>query len=171
MRFIGLLGIAVILTLCWLFSTNRKAANLRIVAWGIGLQFFFAWIVLRFTFGQRVMAAAGDKVNQLLGYADIGSDFVFGSLAHPDRPAGFIFAFKVLPTIIFISAFFALLYYLGIMQIIIRGAAWLMTRLMGVSGAESLDVAASIFMGQTEAPLTIRPFLGKLTQSELMTVM
>jgi concentrative nucleoside transporter, CNT family len=171
MHLTGLLGILFILGAAYALSSNRKAVNLRIIGWGIGLQFLFAWIVLRFSFGQRFMQAAGDKVNQLLGYADVGSSFVFGSLASPAGPAGFVFAFKVLPTIIFISALFAMLYFLGIMQIIIRGAAWVMTRLMGVSGAESLDVAASIFMGQTEAPLTIRPFISKLTESELMTVM
>lgn len=171
MHLTGLLGIILILAACYLFSTDRRALNPRIVAWGIGLQFLFAFIVLRFSYGQRFMQGAGDVVNRLLSYADAGSRFVFGSLADPAGPAAFVFAFKVLPTIIFISAFFALLYYLGIMQVIIRGAAWVMTRLMGVSGAESLDVAASIFMGQTEAPLTIRPFIPKLTHSELMTVM
>jgi concentrative nucleoside transporter, CNT family len=171
MHLTGLLGIVLILATCYLFSTTRRAINPRVIAWGIALQFLFAFIVLRFSYGQLFMQRAGDVVNRLLSYADVGSRFVFGSLADPAGPAAFVFAFKVLPTIIFISAFFALLYYLGIMQIIIRGAAWLMTRLMGVSGAESLDVAASIFMGQTEAPLTIRPFIPKLTHSELMTVM
>src|SRR4029077_13437519 len=97
--------------------------------------------------------------------------FVFGELGLKDSPEHFIFAFQVLPTIIFIAAFFAVLYHIGVMQLIIRGAAWIMTRVMGASGAESLNVAASIFMGQTEAPLTIRPFLPKLTKSELMCVM
>src|SRR5262245_35247459 len=171
MHFTGLLGLIFILAAAYLFSTNRKAINPRVIGWGIALQFLFAVIVLKFSYGQRFMQAAGDVVNRLLSYADAGSRFVFGSLADPACPAAFVFAFKVLTTIIFISAFFALLYFLGIMQLIIRGAAWVMTRLMGVSGAESLDVAASIFMGQTEAPLTIRPFIPKLTQSELMTVM
>jgi CNT family concentrative nucleoside transporter len=117
------------------------------------------------------MSAAGDAVNQLLHYATDGATFVFGPLADPAGKDGFVFAFAILPTIIFMAAFFAVLYHFGVMQIIIRGAAWIMTRLMGVSGAESLDVAASIFMGQTEAPLTIRPFLDKLTRSEMMTVM
>jgi CNT family concentrative nucleoside transporter len=171
MHLIGLLGVLLILAACFVFSTDRRSINPRVIAWGIALQFLFALIVLRFSYGQRFMQAAGDVVNRLLSYADVGSRFVFGSLADPAGPAAFVFAFKVLPTIIFISAFFALLYYLGIMQVIIRAAAWVMTRLMGVSGAESLDVAASIFMGQTEAPLTIRPFIPKLTRSELMTVM
>ena len=172
MHLTGLLGIALILTAAFFFSTNRKAFNFKILGWGIALQFLFAFIVLRFPYGQMFMQRAGDVVNKLLSYADVGSSFVFGEqLTNPGGPAGFVFAFRVLPTIIFISAFFALLYYIGVMQLIIRGAAWIMTRLMGVSGAESLDVAASIFMGQTEAPLTIRPFIPKLTNSELMTVM
>jgi CNT family concentrative nucleoside transporter len=171
MRLTGLLGLVVILAAAYLFSTARKVINTRIIAYGIGLQFFFAVLVLKFSLGQRVMQAAGNVVNRLLSFANDGSTFVFGSLADPSAPAGFVFAFRVLPTIIFMAAFFAVLYYFGIMQLIIKGAAWVMTRLMGVSGAESLDVAASIFMGQTEAPLTIRPFLSKLTNSELMTVM
>jgi CNT family concentrative nucleoside transporter len=170
-QFTGILGIIVILAACWAFSTNRKAVKWKIVAWGIGLQLLFAFIVLKFQWGQRVMQTAGAAVNQLLGYAQVGAQFVFGSLADPAGPSGLVFAFYVLPTIIFMAAFFAVLYHFGIMQAIIKGAAWIMTRLMGVSGAESLDVAASIFMGQTEAPLTIRPFLPKLTCSELMTVM
>ncbi|HEX4122858.1 MAG TPA: nucleoside transporter C-terminal domain-containing protein [Verrucomicrobiae bacterium] len=170
-QFTGVLGILVIVAACWAFSTNRAAIKWRIVAWGIGLQLLFAFIVLKFAWGQKVMETAGAAVNQLLGYAQVGASFVFGTLADPGGSSGLVFAFYVLPTIIFMAAFFALLYHFGVMQIIIKGAAWLMTRLMGVSGAESLDVAASIFMGQTEAPLTIRPFLEKLTNSELMTVM
>jgi len=131
----------------------------------------FGLIVLKSDYGQRVMQAAGGIVSNLLGCALAGATFVFGDLAAGDRKPGIVFAFYVLPTIIFMAAFFAVLYHFGIMQIIIRGAAWLMTRIMGVSGAESLDVAASIFMGQTEAPLTIRPFLEKLTRSEMMTIM
>ena len=107
----------------------------------------------------------------MLAYAFVGSEFVFGELGKQNSSIGFIFAFQVLPTIIFIASLFALLYYLGVMQVVIRAAAWVMQRVMGASGAESLNVAASIFMGQTEAPLTIRPFLPDLTQSELMTIM
>jgi CNT family concentrative nucleoside transporter len=113
---------------------------------------------------------AKEAVTRLLGYSYAGSHFVFGDLANQGSQLGY-FAFGVLPTVIFIAAFFAVLYHLGIMQIIIRVFAWVMTRVMGASGAESLNVAASIFMGQTEAPLTIRPFLPDLTRSELMTVM
>ena len=171
MHLTGLLGIAIILGACYAFSTDRKAINWKVMGWGVALQFLFAWIVLKFEYGQRFMQGAGNVVNTLLSYSEAGATFVFGSLARPDGPAAFVFAFRVLPTIIFIAAFFAVLYYIGLMQLIIQGAAWFMTRIMGVSGAESLDVAASIFMGQTEAPLTIRPFISKLTRSELMTVM
>jgi CNT family concentrative nucleoside transporter len=170
-RFTSILGILAILGGCYAFSTHRKAVKWKIVAWGVGLQFFFGFMVLKFDWGRKVMEAAGDKVNELLHYAYAGASFVFGPLADPGGKVGFVFAFVILPTIIFMAAFFALLYHFGIMQVVIKGAAWIMTRLMGVSGAESLDVAASIFMGQTEAPLTIRPFLSRLTRSEMMTVM
>ena len=171
MHLTGLLGIIAIIAAAYVFSSNRKAINLRIIVWGIGLQFMFALLVLKFSFGQIALQKAGDAINKLLSFAGVGATWVFGNLASPDGPAGFVFAFRVLPTIIFIAAFFAVMYYLGIMQVIIKAVAKVMTRLMGVSGAESLDVAASIFMGQTEAPLTIRPFIAKLTRSELMTVM
>lgn len=183
-RYAGLLGIIVFLSIAYLFSTNRRAIRPKTVLWGLGLQFLFAWIVIRFTWGQRTLQTAGTAVNKLLAYSFKGSTFVFGNLGFPADPnahlpfldpgssqLGFIFAFQVLPTIIFVSAFFALLYHLGVMQIIIKGMAWVMNRLMGVSGAESLNVAASIFMGQTEAPLTIRPLLPECTRSELMTIM
>ncbi len=170
-RLTGLIGIVSIVALAYAFSTDRRAIRLRTLLWGLGLQFVFAVVVLRWTFGQRMMAAAGAGVTQLLSYAAAGSEFVFGSLGRPGQPVGFVFAFQVLPTIIFISAFFAVLYYIGVMQLIIRFFAWLMKLTMKVSGVESLDVAASIFMGQTEAPLTIRPFLPECTRSELMTIM
>jgi CNT family concentrative nucleoside transporter len=169
----GFLGVFAILGLCWAFSTDRRAVKWKVMAWGLGLQLVFAFIVLRFEWGQAVMRAAGDAVNGLLNCAYAGVSFVFGDLGDSSGKgkAGFVFAFAVLPTIIFMASFFAVLYHFGIMQVIIKAAAWVMTRLMGVSGAESLDVAASIFMGQTEAPLTIRPLLPRLTRSELMTVM
>jgi CNT family concentrative nucleoside transporter len=170
-RFTGLLGLATMLGLAYLFSTDRKAIRLKTVLWGLGLQISFAFFVLRFEIGRRIFQAAGYYVNLLLSYAFYGSKFVFGELGLKDSPQHFIFAFQVLPTIIFIAAFFALLYHIGVMQLVIRAAAWIMTCVMGASGAESLNVAASIFMGQTEAPLTIRPFLNKLTKSELMVVM
>src|SRR5215467_1947812 len=169
-RITGILGLITLIGLAYVFSTNRRAIRLKTVAWGLGLQFLFAIFVLRIDAGRRVFQKAGDGVTKLLSYAYAGSHFVFGDLAKPGSQLGY-FAFGVLPTVIFIAAFFAVLYHFGIMQIIIRIFAWVMTRVMGASGAESLNVAASIFMGQTEAPLTIRPFLPDLTRSELMTVM
>jgi CNT family concentrative nucleoside transporter len=169
-RYTGILGLLTMLALAYAFSTNRRAIRLKTVAWGLGLQFVFAVFVLRVDAGRIAFQHAGDAVTKLLSYAHAGSHFVFGDLANPGSQLGY-FAFGVLPTVIFIAAFFAVLYYFGIMQVIIKIFAWVMTRVMGASGAESLNVAASIFMGQTEAPLTIRPFLADLTRSELMTVM
>ncbi len=170
-RFTGILGLSTMLGLAYAFSTNRRAIQLKTVAWGLGLQFAFAVCVLRVDAGRRVFQKAGDVVSRLLGYSYVGSQFVFGDLGKQGSHLGFYFAFQVLPAIIFICAFFAVLYHFGVMQFVIKIAAWVMTRVMGASGAESLNIAASIFMGQTEAPVTIRPFLPDLTRSELMTVM
>ena len=170
-RFTGILGLLSMLALAYGLSTNRKAIRLKTVGWGLGLQITFAIFVLRVDLGRRIFQTAGDAVNRLLSYAFAGSEFVFGEMGKRASSFGFYFAFQVLPTIIFIAAFFAILYHYGVMQFIIKQVARVMTRFMGASGAESLNVAASIFMGQTEAPLTIRPFLPELTQSELMTVM
>ena len=170
-RFTGVLGLLAMLGLAYLFSSNRRAIQMKTVAWGLGLQIVIAYFVLRFEAGRVLFEKMGAAVNKLLGYSFAGSEFVFGELGKRNSSIGAIFAFQVLPTIIFIASLFSLLYYLGVMQVIIRVAAWVMQRVMRASGAESLNVAASIFMGQTEAPLTIRPFLPKLTRSELMTVM
>src|SRR6202789_1659746 len=168
---VGVLGMLTMMGFAFLFSTNRRAIRGKTVAWGLGLQIVFAYLVIHWTYGQWIFQKAGAGVNWVLDFAFFGSQFVFGDLGKKGSPMGFFFAFQVLPTIIFIAAVFALLYYYGVMQFIIKQAARVMTGLMGASGAESLDVAASIFMGQTEAPLTIRPFLPDLTRSELMTVM
>jgi CNT family concentrative nucleoside transporter len=170
-RFVGVLGMAVLLGLAYLFSTARQAIKLKTILWGLGLQLAFGIFVLKFGLGRILFQKLGDAVNKLLSFAFAGSEFVFGGLGIHGSSFGFIFAFQVLPTIIFIAAVFAFLYHIGVMQLFIRAFAWVMTRVMGASGAESLDIAASIFMGQTEAPLTIRPFLNKLTKSELMCVM
>jgi CNT family concentrative nucleoside transporter len=170
-RFTGVLGILAVLLAAWLGSTNRKRICWVTVAWGIGLQVVFAFLVLRFDYGQRTMAWAGGVVNAMLASTAAGTKVLFGALGTPNTSLGSIFAFQVLPTIIFISAFFAVLYHIGVMQIVIRAMAWIMLKTMRISGAESMNVAASIFMGQTEAPLTIRPFLSKATRSELMTIM
>jgi CNT family concentrative nucleoside transporter len=179
-RFTGILGILAVLIAAWLGSTNRRRIRWRTVAWGLGLQVCFAFLVLRFDYGQRAMTWAGGVVNNMLSATFAGTQILFGQLGLPNGGAfgkvispasGSIFAFQVLPTIIFISAFFAVLYHIGVMQILIRGMAWVMLKTMRISGAESMNVAASIFMGQTEAPLTIRPFLSKATRSELMVIM
>ncbi|HKD04983.1 MAG TPA: nucleoside transporter C-terminal domain-containing protein [Bryobacteraceae bacterium] len=183
-RFTGLLGIAAILAVAWLLSKHKRAIKLRILLWGMGLQFGFALLVLKTSFG-KVFQAASVAVAAMLAYSQAGSKFVFGDLlgsadnstklrdaADSTHTLGStIFAFQVLPIIIFIASFFAILYYLGIMQWIVKAFAIVMQKVMGASGAESLNVAASIFMGQTEAPLTIRPFLPGLTESELFTIM
>ncbi len=168
-RFTGLLGLVVFLGLAYAFSTNRRAIKWRTVAWGLGLQILFAFGVIKWNKGQDWLKAIADFITGLLGHSVDGSSLVFGNLGIPG-PLG-VFAFAVLPTIIFVSAFFAVLYHIGLMQQIIKVVAWVMQRTMGTSGAESTNVAASIFMGQTEAPLTIRPFLAGATRSELMTIM
>jgi concentrative nucleoside transporter, CNT family len=170
-RFTGVLGILAVLLAAWLFSTDRRRIRWRTVAWGLSLQLVFAFLVLRFDFGQRAMFWAGGVVTKMLSATAAGTAVLFGKLGTPDTSMGSIFAFQVLPTIIFISAFFAVMYHIGLMQIIIRALAWVMLKTMRISGAESMNVAASIFMGQTEAPLTIRPFLARATRSELMTIM
>src|ERR1700723_3285434 len=170
-RFTGVLGLLTMLGLAYTFSTNRRAINRKTVAWGLGLQILFAIFVLKIELGRILFQKAGDAVNRLPKFCFVGLEFVFGELGAQHSSMGFFFAFQLLPTVIFIAAFFAVLYHYGIMQFIIKLAAKVMTRFMGASGAESLNVAASIFMGQTEAPLTIRPFLPDLTRSELMTVM
>jgi concentrative nucleoside transporter, CNT family len=178
-------GAIVILAIAVAFSTNRRAINWTTVAWGLGLQIVFAILVLKTAVGQQVFATLGSGINRLLGFAGVGAQMVFGPLGSASiwgramntvfGPEGaqyaVIFAFQVLPTIIFIAALFAVLYYFGVMQVIVRLMALMMHRVMRASGAESLNVAASIFMGQTEAPLTIRPYLPEMTESELMTVM
>ncbi|HMD72191.1 MAG TPA: Na+ dependent nucleoside transporter N-terminal domain-containing protein, partial [Bryobacteraceae bacterium] len=169
-RATGLLGLLAIMGFAWLCSTDKRAIKLRIVAWGLGLQFAFALIVLK-TPASEALQAISEGVKAMFGYAEAGSTFVFGDLGTAKPPMGFVFAFQVLPIIVFIASFFAILYYLGIMQWVVKGMAIAMQKVMGVSGAESLNVAASIFMGQTEAPLTIKPFLAGMTESELFTVM
>ena len=163
-RLRGILGILAIVAIAIALSHNRRQIRWRVVAWGLGLQLLFAIFVLRIPAGQQLFRALGSFVTSILNYSYVGSQFVFGELGKPNSSLGVIFAFQLLPAIIFVSALFAIMYYLGIMQLIVRAFAILMSRVMGASGAESLDVAASIFMGQTEAPLTIRPFLPRMTR-------
>ncbi len=170
-KFTGLIGLAVILSVAFFFSTNRRAIQPRIVLWGLGLQFSFAFLVLKTPLADA-FTALSNGINHLLGYASEGSKFVFGNnLGAGDGGFGVILAFQILPIIIFIASLFSVLYYLGIMQLFVRGMAVAMQKIMKTSGAETTSVAASIFMGHTEAPLTIRPFLAGLTESELFTIM
>ena len=180
-----LVGLIVIVAIAYAISTNRRAIDPRVIVWGLSLQIVFALIVLKTTAGQRTFQALGAVINRLLDFAFVGSGMVFGPLGSKEvwprimnqvlgpegAQYGVIFAFQVLPTIIYIAALFAILYYFGVMQVVVRLFAIVMRRVMRASGAESLNVAASIFMGQTEAPLTIRPYLPRMTESELMTVM
>lgn len=170
-RFTGILGMLTVMGLAYAFSANRQAIRYKTVAWGLGLQIGFAFLIMRWEYGRLFFEKLGAAANWLLDFAYYGTSFVFGDLGQRNSPRGFYFAFQALPTIIFIAALFAVLYYLGIMQLVVKAAARVMTSLMGASGAESLNVAASIFMGQTEAPLTIRPFLPEATRSEMMTIM
>ncbi len=170
-RFTGLIGLAAILAVAYVFSKHRGRIKPRVIFWGLGLQFGFAFLVLKTPVAKGFIAAS-NGVNHLLEYASAGSSFVFGEkLGVKNDQFGVVFAFQVLPIVIFIASLFAILYYLGVMQVVVKAMAVVMQRVMGTSGAESLNVAASIFMGQTEAPLTIRPFLAGLTESELFTVM
>jgi concentrative nucleoside transporter, CNT family len=170
-RFNGIVGLAVILVCAYLFSTNRAAIQRRVILWGVVLQFSFAFLVLKTDFG-KLFYGVSQLVNALLNYTTAGSSFVFGDkLGMKNDQFGVVFAFQILPIVIFISSVFAILYYLGVMQLFVKAMAIVMQRFMRTSGAESTCVAASIVMGQTEAPLTIRPFLADLTQSELFTIM
>ena len=170
----GLAGLAVVTAMAFLFSASRRMINWRLVITGIVLQFLFAFIVLRTDIGRNVFSEISKLFVILFSFASDGAQFVFGPLARsPEQTGsiGFIFAFQVLPTIIFFASFMGICYYLGIMQRIVQGIAWVIAKLMPVSGAESLCVAANTFIGQTEAPLVIRPYIASMTQSELLTIM
>jgi CNT family concentrative nucleoside transporter len=172
--FRGILGLFVVTALAYLFSSNKKGINWRLVAVGIILQFGFAFLVVKTDIGREVFNQISKFFVFLFAFAAEGAQFVFGSLAKSpgtEGSLGMIFAFQVLPTIIFFASLMTILYYLGIMQRIVQGFAWIMLRFMKTSGAESLDVAANTFIGQTEAPLVIRPYLPTLTHSELFTIM
>jgi CNT family concentrative nucleoside transporter len=165
-----IVGAIVILGLAYVFSTNRRAIEWRTVGWGLCFQAVFALAVLKTTAGAAVFSVLGEGFNRLIAFAGVGATFVFGSLADTTA-SGVIIAFQVLPVIIFVAALMAVLYHLGVMQVVVRLFAVLMHRMMRASGAESLNIAASVFLSMTEAPLTIRPYLPELTESELMTVM
>ncbi|HEV2150604.1 MAG TPA: NupC/NupG family nucleoside CNT transporter [Longimicrobiaceae bacterium] len=186
----SLLGLLVFVGVAWLLSVNRKAVQWRVVAWGLGLQFVFAMLILLTGPGRAFFDALNQVFVALLGYTNEGAGFLFGNLVRPNVPVGpaagpfgsvgdtgtwaatgALFAFSVLPTIIFFSSLMTLLYYLGIMQLFVKAFAWLMVRTMGTSGSESLSAAGNIFVGQTEAPLLVKPFVRTMTKSELHAVM
>ena len=178
LKLVSLLGLVVFVGIAWAISSNRKLFPWRTVAWGLGLQFLFGFLILKTHAGERVFDFFQRGVTKLIGFADEGSKMVFGPLANTDLLSeklgpgnGFIFVITVASTIILVAALSSLLYHYGVLQLIVRGTAWVMQRLMRTSGSESLAAAANIFMGQTEAPLVIRPYLPKMTRSELLALM
>jgi len=166
----GLFGLAVLIGIAWLFSNNRRSVDWRLVLTGILLQIGFAAIVLLVPGGRDVFDWLGQGFVKVLSFVNEGSNFIFGGLMDTSK-MGFIFAFQVLPTIIFFSALMGVLYHLGVMQAVVRAMAWAITKVMNVSGAETTSVCASVFIGQTEAPLTVRPYIPRMTESELITMM
>ncbi len=166
----GLFGLAVLVSIAFLFSNNRRAVNWRLVSAGVGLQLSFAVLVILVPGGRQFFEALSRIFVTIISFATNGAAFIFGDLAYPQN-FGFIFAFQVLPTIIFFASLMGVLYHLGLMQKIVKGMAWVMYKVMGISGSESLAVAANVFVGQTEAPLVVRPYIAKMTQSELLTMM
>ncbi|HQW30458.1 MAG TPA: Na+ dependent nucleoside transporter N-terminal domain-containing protein, partial [Verrucomicrobiales bacterium] len=163
----GFLGVIVLLGICYLLSNQRGAINWRVVGGGIALQVLLAVFILATPLSGVIEWASSGFV-KLLGFSDVGARFMFGELVDASR---YGFAFKVLPVIVFVSALTSLLYYLGVLQWVVFGFAWVMTRLMKLSGAESLAAAANIFVGQTEAPLVVKPYIARMTKSELMALM
>jgi CNT family concentrative nucleoside transporter len=167
----GLLGMFVLFLIAFLFSSNRKAINWRTVVIGLGIQLIIAIGVLKVPFIQLVFESIGKIFIKILEYTQAGSKFLFEGLVDDTGTFGYIFAFQVLPTIIFFSALTSLLFYLGIIQKVVKGLAWLLSKSLGISGPESLSVAGNIFLGQTEAPLLIKAYLEKMTKSEILLVM
>ena len=166
----GIFGLAVLLSIAFTFSSNRREVDWKLVASGIGLQLFFAVLVILVPGGRQFFEGLSRIFVTIIGFAMDGSAFIFGSLADPSN-LGFIFAFQVLPTIIFFASLMSVLYHLGLMQKVVQAMAWVMLKVMRISGSESLSVAANVFVGQTEAPLVVRPYISRMTESELLTMM
>lgn len=167
----GIIGMIFLIAVCYVLSSNRSKINWRLVLTGLGLQLLFAILVLKVDFVATSFDWISRKVVEFLNIAEEGAVFVFGKLVDPSASMGYIFAFKVLPTIVFFSAFTSLLYYLGILQVVVKALAWVMSKTMRLSGAESLAAAANIFIGQTEAPLVVKPYLDKMSKSEMLCLM
>lgn len=172
------LGVFCFIGLAFVFSANLRALNWHTIVWGFALQIGLALFVLWFPPGRQAFEAAGAVVKQFLNFSSEGATFVFGELARPGameavfgKGKGFVFAFVALPTIVFVSSFFSVLYHFGVLQLVVRGMAWLMRLLMRTSGAETLSVTANVFMGQTEAPLIVKPYVPLMTRSELLALM
>lgn len=170
-RFQGVLGIVVLTGIAFALSTNRKRINYRIVLAGIALQALIAWLLLSFAPAVALFEWFATVVTRIISFADDGTRFIFGNLADPSGPWGFVFAVRVLPVIVFFASFMAVLYHLGIMQRVVAAVAWVLRRTLGVTGAEALSASANIFVGQTEAPLCIRPYINSMTRSQVMAVM
>ena len=179
-RYQGLIGLVVILGVAYLLSKDRSKIRWATVGWGLFLQFALGWLVISWQTGANLLKSFSDGITGAIGYSDKGAQFVFSWLSGPQDMigkatgmpiGGIIFAFKVMPIVIFIASFFTILYHLGVMQRVVQVFAVVMTKLMKVSGAESLAVAANIFIGQTEAPIIIAPYIAKMTMSELLTMM
>ena len=178
LKLVSLLGLIVFIGVAWGISANRRRFPWRAVSWGLALQFIFGWLILKTDAGATVFDFFQRGVSKLIGFADEGSKMIFGPLADTGLLTeklgpgnGFIFVITVSATIILVAALSSLLYHYGILQLVVRGTAWVMQRLMRTSGSESLAAAANIFMGQTEAPLVIKPYLARMTQSEILALM
>ena len=167
----GGLGIVVLLAICYLLSSNRKGINWRLVGVGLALQFILGLMILKIPVINRIFDFIAGFFREVLNYSNAGAEFMFGSLVSNVDGFGYIFAFQVLPTIVFFSALSSIFYYFGILQMVIYGVAYVMKRSMGLSGPESLAAAANVFIGQTEAPLIVKPYLENMTKSEILCLM
>ncbi len=168
----GLVGVVLILSLGIVFSGARRRINIRAVAVGVVLQFLLAFLLLRFPPLVRVFDAIAGIFTKVIGFADEGTAFLFGNLSRPDAgPWGFVFAIRVLPVIIFFASLMGVLYHLGVMQRVVAAFAWVLRKAMGITGVESLSAAANIFLGQTEAPLAVRPYIATMTRAQIMAIM
>ena len=166
----GLFGLAVLISVAFLFCQNKQAVDWRQVAAGVMLQIVFAIVVILVPGGREFFNAISAVFVKIIDFALVGGNFIFGDMTNSTK-FGFIFAFQVLPTIIFFASLMSVLYHIGFMQKIVAGMAWVMIKVLRISGSESLSVAANIFIGQTEAPLVVRPYIAKMTESELFTMM
>ncbi len=167
----GLIGIGVILALGFALSTDRRRINMRTIMSGVAIQLLIAFLFLRFPPVVGIFDHFAAAITRVISFADTGTTFIFGKAADASGPWGFIFAVKVLPIIIFFASLMAVLYHLGIMQRLVAGLAWIIRHVLNVTGVEALSASANIFVGQTEAPLTVKPFIATMTRSQIMAVM